>query len=100
MVDYYGVYDGDSSLIANVDFGDMSSFVGWVGDGDSIVRVLDGVGDAAFTSSYNVHADLTIAFRKGSRAVSITSAAGADGKRTLTDEQLLQLAKLVASRLP
>ncbi len=61
---------------------------------------LSGIGDAAFVGMAKDEMPTVVVFRKGSRAVRLSSTdMDAAGERVVTDAQLRELADLIASRM-
>jgi len=83
-----------------LEFGGMTDFAEWVGGRTAVKSIVSDLGDAAYNGPSGDDEPIMLGFRKGTRAVRLTTLKiGADGKRVVTMQQLRALAELVASRL-
>lgn len=83
-----------------MNFGTLSDWAEWAGGRTAVREVVPGLGDAAFTGPKAGPEPSLLAFRAGPRAVRIASTqVNEDGTRTVTMEQLTEIAKLIESRL-
>ena len=75
-------------------------FAEWAGGRTAVKSIVSDLGDAAYNGPAGDDEPIMLGFRKGTRAVRLTTLKiGADGKRVVTMQQLRALAELVASRL-
>jgi len=83
-----------------LEFGGMTDFAEWVGGRTAVKSIVSDLGNAAYNGPSGDDEPIMLGFRKGTRAVRLTTLKiGADGKRVVTMQQLRALAELVASRL-
>jgi hypothetical protein len=83
-----------------MEFGDLSRFAEWAGGRTAVKAIVSELGDAAYSGPKAGDEPTVLGFRKGTRAVRLsTIKVGDDGKRVVTIEQLREMADLIASRL-
>jgi len=88
----------DALVLLN--FGSLGEFTEWAGGRTAVRQTVKGLGDAAFIGPQPGAEPTTIAFRKGPRAVRLTTTkVGEDGRRVVTMAQLEEIATLIESRL-
>ncbi len=83
-----------------IEFGGLTDFAEWAGGRTAVKSIVSDLGDAAYNGPAGDDEPIMLGFRKGTRAVRLTTLKiGADGKRVVTMQKLREMADLVASRL-
>lgn len=88
----------DKVLLLTVSSADQLSQ--WASGSTAVAKVIPGLGDAAYAGPQGGKDDASvIAFRKGSRAVRLVSPLSSSDSRHVSEAKLLELARLVESRM-
>ena len=86
--------------IVSVTVSDLATFSEWVTNGSAVKETSPDLGDAACFGPASAEVPTVLIFRKGNRAVRLVSTKKDDsGERLVSDDQLLEFAKLIASRM-
>jgi hypothetical protein len=80
--------------------GSADKFAEWASGNTAVSKVVPRLGDAAFTGPQGNTSDATVvAFRKGPRCVRIISSLSSTDSRHVSEAKLVELAKLMESRM-
>jgi hypothetical protein len=72
----------------------------WASGSTAVAKVVPGLGDAAFAGPQGGSEANVIAFRKGPRAIRVVSSLSPSDADYVPEAKLMELAKLVESRMP
>lgn len=86
-------------ILISVD--EAGKFSEWASGTTAVAKLVPGLGDMAFAGPQGSVGDANvIAFRKGPRAVRLVSPLSPSDKRHVSEAKLMELAKLMESRMP
>lgn len=84
-----------------ISVGTAEKLAEWASGSTAVSKVVPDLGDAGFAGPQGGKDDATVvAFRKGPRAVRIVSSLTPTDSRHVSEAKLLELAELMASRMP
>lgn len=95
----FGISTAEGPLV-NMTVTDLATFTTWIQGPGAVKEPVSGLGDAAYCGPKTKEVPTLLAFRSGSRAVRLVSTrVDDDGARVVSNEQVRELADLIASRM-